>query len=139
MRLGWVGLAMVVACADSAPAPIDELPPGSFHDLQANVLTKSCAVSGCHVAASAASAGGLSLEGEAAWANLVGATPSMLSAKQDGLKRVRPGRPDSSLLYLKLIAPSPQSGKDYGNTMPSGGALLSAGQLEFIFDPGIRG
>jgi hypothetical protein len=133
MRIALVGLAVVAACGDSAETPVvAEVPAGSFASLQASVLTKSCAIGGCHTAASAASAGNLSLEGEAAWANLVNTLPTLLSAKQEGLRRVRPFRPDSSLLYLKLISPPPQSGKDYGNTMPAGAAPLSAGQLEFI-------
>ena len=133
MRLAIGLLVFAAACGDvSSTTSAEEVPAGSFAKLQTAVLAKSCAVGGCHVASGAASAGNLSLEGQAAWDNLVNVVPTMLSAKQDGLRRVRPGRPDSSLLYLKLISPPRQTGKDYGNTMPVGGAPLSAGQLEFV-------
>src|SRR6185436_14694016 len=98
MRSAILGLALVAAC-DNAPSlstpPVAELPAGSFAELQTKVLAKSCAVGGCHVGASAASAGNLSLEGDA-WAALVDVAPASLAAKQDGFRRVRPFRPDSS-------------------------------------------
>src|SRR4051794_21874817 len=76
---------------------------GSFAQLQANVLTPSCAVSGCHVGSSASSSGNLVLTADVAYDNLVNAAADDLAARRDGLKRVVPGKPDSSLLFQKVV------------------------------------
>ena len=125
----WIAcvlLAAVSACGDSTTPKSG----GSFARLQTEVFAKSCAVSGCHAGSSVASSGNLSLASDA-YDNLVNVTPANLNAKQDGLKRVVPGKPESSLLYLKLISPA-TSAHDYGNVMPAGREPLSAGQLEYI-------
>ena len=115
-----------LACGDSTP-PGDG---GTFARLQSEIFATTCTASGCHVGSSVATSGNLSLAGDA-YDNLVNASPTNLNAKQDGLRRVVPGKPDSSLLYLKLLSPS-RSAHDYGNVMPSGGAPLSAGQVEYV-------
>lgn len=120
----------LVACSDDGSTPPVVESGGSFALLQSEVFAKSCAVSGCHVGPTVASSGNLSLSGDA-YDNLVGVLSTQLAARQDGLRRVVPFKPDSSLLYLKLITP-PSTAHDYGNTMPSGSEPLSAGQLEFV-------
>jgi hypothetical protein len=105
---------------------------GSFAQLQASVLTPNCAVSGCHVSSSAALSGKLVLTPEAAYDNLVGAVPANLAAQRDGLKRVVPFQPDSSLLFQKISLALAAHGGDYGNVMPVGTQALPQGQVDFI-------
>lgn len=112
----------------SGPAPIDGAP--SFAQIQTTILTPSCATSGCHAGASPA--GGLALTADVAYGNLVGAKPLNAAANADGLRRVMVGKPDSSLLYHKLVFPAGHHAHDYGNPMPTGTSGLSVGQLEFV-------
>src|SRR5438552_3167870 len=107
-------------------------PAASFAKLQTSVFATSCAVSGCHVSASAAVSGNLVLSPDVAYDNLVGARPSNLSAQRDGLRRIVPYKPDSSLLYQKIVLGA-GAHADYGNTMPVGAAPLSQGQVDFIW------
>src|SRR5262249_46904369 len=105
----------------------------SFARLQSSVLNTSCAVSGCHVSATAPSSGNLVLAPDVAYDNLVSATPTNLAAQRDGLKRVAPGSPDNSLLFQQVVLSlaATHSG-EYGNTMPVGAAPLTQGQIDFI-------
>ena len=120
--------AFLPACGGETTPPGDRT--STFSRLQSDVFAKSCAVGGCHVGSTVAISGNLSLAGDA-YQNLVNVTPTNLNAKQDGLRRVVPGWPDSSLLYHKLLSPS-RSAHDYGNVMPSGAAPLTAGQVEYV-------
>ena len=117
----------LLACADAVPP---REPEGTFKTLRSEVFAKSCALAGCHVGSSVAQSGNLSLAADA-FENLVNVSPTNLNAKQDGLRRVVPGWPDSSLLYLKLLSP-PRAEHAYGNSMPVGTTPLSAGQVEYI-------
>src|SRR5215203_2343235 len=94
-----VALASIACGGDQGVADQPNSASGSFAQMQASVLTPTCAVSGCHVAASAAASGNLVLSAGAAYDNLVGAQPTNLAAQRDGLKRVTPFKPDSSLLF----------------------------------------
>jgi hypothetical protein len=75
---------------------------------------------------------GLILDPSEAYQNLVGALPTNPNARADGLLRVMPFKPDSSLLFHKLQWVVQHHGRDYGNPMPFGGQSLSVGQIEFI-------
>ena len=105
---------------------------GTFARIQSTVFTPSCAVSGCHVASSAAANGNLALTADVAYDNLVGATPSNLNARRDGLKRVVAGKPDSSLLFQKLVLALAAHNGDYGNMMPVGASPVTQGQVDYI-------
>jgi hypothetical protein len=126
--------ATVWACgADSSTgASATPDPSGSFGQLQTSVFAKSCAVSGCHVAASAAASGNLTLSSDVAYENLINAVPANLGARQDGLRRVVPFKPDSSLLYQKIVLAAGTHIADYGNTMPVGAPPLSQGVVDFV-------
>jgi hypothetical protein len=116
-----------------APSPGDATgATSSFARLQSSVLSPSCAVSGCHVSASAAASGNLVLAPDVAYDNLVNAVPTNLSARRDGLKRVVPFKPDSSVLFQKVVLALAAHGGDYGNSMPVGSAPLTQGQIDFI-------
>jgi len=122
-----------VACGgDQNVANQPQAGTGSFAQLQTSVLTQSCAVSGCHVSASAAASGNLVLSPDVAYDNLVGARPSNLAAQRDGLKRVTPFKPDSSLLFQKVVLALAAHGGVYGNVMPVGTQALPQGQVDFI-------
>ena len=134
-RILFVAAAVAAACGGESAGPDAPGPEaaGSFARLQASVLTPSCAVSGCHVAASAAGSGNLVLTSDVAYANLVGATPSNLAAQRDGLKRIDPFNPDKSLLFQKIVlALTAAHSGEYGNVMPVGTGALSQGQVDFI-------
>src|ERR1051325_8259611 len=126
--IGAISALALVAC-DKVSEP--ELAAGSFAQLQASVLTPSCATSGCHVSASASSSGNLVLTADAAYRSLVGTTPATLNAKNDGLRRVVAFKPEESLLYQKIVAAFNAHGGAYGGVMPVGRQPLSVGQIEF--------
>jgi hypothetical protein len=132
---GLVVVLAVVACGgdrDPTSGSTSSNDVATFARLQSSVLTPSCAVSGCHVSASAAASGNLVLSPDVAYDNLVGARATSLSAQRDGMKRVVPFHPDSSLLFQKIVLALVSRTADYGNTMPVGTAPLSQGQVDFI-------
>lgn len=112
----------------AGPVPVDGA--SSFAQIQTTILTPSCATTFCHVGA--APAGGLVLSGDVAYANLVGVKPTNPVASADGLLRVMASKPDSSLLYHKLVFPPGHHAHDYGNPMPTGAIGITVGQLEFV-------
>jgi hypothetical protein len=104
----------------------------SFARIQSSILAAQCV--GCHTAGQAAATqSGLALDAGVAYDNLVGAAPANLLAREDGLLRVKPFRPDSSLLYHKLSWVPGHHARDYGMPMPAGSTTgLSEGQLEYV-------
>jgi hypothetical protein len=130
--------AILTGCGggDSNPAsgsgPTIDPGASTFARLQSSVLTPSCAVSGCHVSASASASGNLVLSPDVAYDNLVGIKPANLAAQRDGFRRVTPFRPDSSLLFQKTVLALSAAHTDYGNIMPVGTQALTQGQVDFI-------
>ena len=132
--------AAVVACGGDAstpgstsgptPAPSASVGTPSFAKIQAQILSPSCATANCHVGATAQA--GLILTPDVAYEQLVGVAPTNPNAMADGLRRVMAGKPDSSLLYHKLVFPPGHHAHDYGNSMPSGTLGLTVGQLEYV-------
>jgi hypothetical protein len=125
-----VSLALVGGCDRKTSEP--DLGEGSFAQLQRSVLTPTCATSGCHVSASASSAGNLVLTPDAAYRSLAGVEPTNLNAKNDGLRRITLSSPDRSLLYQKIVAAINAHDGAYGGLMPVGRQPLSVGQIEFV-------
>jgi hypothetical protein len=136
MRCSRIGVAIAVASVacggDSGTTNQPTNAAGSFAQMQANVLTPTCAVSGCHVASSAAASGNLVLSADVSYDNLVNVASDNLSAKRDGLKRVLPGKPDSSLLFQKISLALAAHDGEYGNIMPVGNQAIPQGQVDFI-------
>ena len=99
--------------------------------IQDNILTPSCATSGCHASASDANyiQHNLLLTSATAYDNLINIISKNAAAKTAGLVRVKPGDYLSSLLYQKIDC---QSTSQYGALMPLGGNNLTLGQIEFI-------
>ncbi|MBA3658883.1 MAG: hypothetical protein H0W67_04735 [Gemmatimonadales bacterium] len=115
------------------PVPVSVTPTTSaatFARVQTDVFTPSCATVGCHVGSAAS--GGLDLSAAVAYEQLIGVVPTNPNAKADGLKRVVAFKPDSSLLYHKLIFPAGHHASDYGNVMPTGTGGLTVGQVEYV-------
>lgn len=132
--VGALATALLLGgCSDDSVQPAVDT-SSSFALLQAKVLNTSCAISGCHVTgAPSALESGLVLQPQVAYANIVGIDPKNADALADGMKRVKPGSPDSSFLYRKLLVDQfHHSTRNYGNAMPLGRAPLSVGQVEFI-------
>ncbi|GAB3888634.1 hypothetical protein GCM10028825_21740 [Spirosoma agri] len=131
-----VGLLVhVVSCTKPATEASDPAITASFDLIQQQILTPSCATSGCHASERDADfvQHGLVLAEGVAYQNLVGVDPKNVQAKADGLKRVKAFASLESLLYHKLtVSASHHTGKQYGNPMPLGGQLLPVGQVEFI-------
>ncbi|MBD2757037.1 monooxygenase [Spirosoma validum] len=128
-------LLNMVSCKQGATDSPDPADIASFDLIQQKILTTSCATSGCHASEKDASfvQHGLVLAEGVAYQNLVGVDPKNSEAKADGLKRVKAFASLESLLYHKLNSTaSHHSGKQYGNPMPLGGALLPDGQIEFV-------
>ncbi len=138
-RAAAVSLLVVVAVScggdQSATPPGGSTPAGSasgtFDQLQRTVLTPTCAQSDCHASALPTS-GNLALTPAVAYDNLVNARPSSLAADRDGLKRVVPFKPDSSLLFQKVVLSLAAHNGEYGNIMPVGSPALTQGQVDFI-------
>ena len=127
---------VAIGCGgDQSAAPSGDSPSpgsaGSFDQLQRSVLTPTCAASECHASALPTS-GNLALTPAVAYDNLVNARPTSLAAARDGLKRVVPFKPDSSLLFQKVVLALAAHNGEYGNIMPVGSPALTQGQVDFI-------
>lgn len=109
--------AAVLVSACEHTLDVQPLTP-DFASIQANILTPGCVNRGCHPGGGAP----MSLAEGVAYGNLVNAPSSI-----GGILRVKPGDPENSLLYLKLIA-DPR----FPERMPSVGAPLSDEQIEAV-------
>jgi hypothetical protein len=117
-------ILFVSGCGNSTEPTVTVEP--TFTSIQQNVFAKSCATSSCHGAFG--QRGGLILEGDDAYANLVGVLPSNEVALARKLPRVAAGKPDSSFLIVKLTGP----GEGEGDRMPQGNNPLNAQAIEAI-------
>ncbi len=101
--------------------------------IQDNILTPSCATSGCHQSTSDATfiQHNLILTSAVAYENIFNVASKNSAAKLDGILRVKPGNYLQSLLYLKTDCLAPSITK-YGSSMPLGSAFLTQGKIEFI-------
>ncbi len=130
--LAVVATCLTTACGDTTPPTDTTVEFSSFDRIQATTLATTCATSGCHTGASVAGAGALALDKANAYDNLVGVASSNLSAKSDGMLRVKAGDPEKSFLHWKLLFHASPAGRDYGGPMPSGGQPITNGEIEFI-------
>jgi hypothetical protein len=133
-RLATLGTGVVLlACAGGTDSTEPtEGASTSFARIQAQVFTTSCGFAACHAPGNT-SGSGLVLSGSGAYAALVNAMPMHSTARSDGLRLVRPGKPDSSLLWHKINGfAAGHHARDYGAPMPYSGPPLPAGQVEFI-------
>ncbi|MBM3456157.1 MAG: hypothetical protein FJX80_13620, partial [Bacteroidetes bacterium] len=92
----------------------------SWAIIQDDILTLSCATSGCHGSTSDATylQHNLLLNSTNAYENLINVPAKNQAAKTAGLVRVKPGDHMNSLLLHKIDCQSPST---YGASMPLGG------------------
>jgi hypothetical protein len=110
--LGLVGL---MGCG---PAPEDGGVQPTLASIQDEVFSPSCSLGSCH--SSESHNADLILEPDTAYAELVGVDPQNAAALEAGMKRVDPGDPDNSLLYLKVMPGIAGHAEDFGDPMPWG-------------------
>ena len=91
--------------------------------IQDNILTPTCATSGCHASTIDPNyvQHNLLLTSATAYDNLINIISKNAAAKTAGLVRVKPGDYISSFLYQKIDC---QTTSKYGALMPLGGGLI---------------
>jgi len=94
----------------------------TFTQLQDNIFSKSCALSGCHTGTFPPQ--GLNLTAGLAYNNLVG----VQSQEKQGVLRVAPGDPANSYIIMKITGAAGIA----GGRMPLGRTPLSSEQIESI-------
>ena len=114
---------VLVGCGGGSDSMVSPQKPVTLLDVQTQVLTPRCALSGCHVAPIPPF--GLDMSSVAnSQANLVG----FPSGEIPSLLRVNPGDSASSYMYMKITgAPGIN-----GDQMPASGGPLSAGDVQLI-------
>jgi len=100
---------------------------GTFDRIQKQIFNNSCALSACHDSQSQQA--GLLLEVGASYTQLVGVTPSNVTAQGLGWDRVTAGDPDTSFLLHKVTG---DLGVGLGSRMPLGSAPLPANLIEIL-------
>jgi hypothetical protein len=110
-----LALGLLSACEGTDLAKPEPAPP-TFTEVHERVLQVSCVFSTCHTSGPSP-AGGLSLERDVAYANLVDAPSSVIAERL----RVVPGDPDASYVMEKLTQMMPAAGE----AMPPDAALES--------------
>jgi len=120
-----LSMTLAPGCSDESTGPGDEVAP-TFASIKANIFEKNCTTSSCH--GELGQRGGLILEGDDVYTNLVGVTPSNLEAASKNLRLVVPGHPDSSFLVIKLTGPRANE----GDRMPQGNSQISAQAIQAI-------
>jgi hypothetical protein len=128
-------LASAACSSDSSNGNLSTTPTGStrtsFSRIQTQILDRECI--SCHVAGNAfATQSGLVLTSDKSYDALLNVVPVQSIARSDGLRRIVPGKPDSSFFWHKLIWEAGHHQHDYASPMPLGTRSLSIGQLEFV-------
>ena len=118
------GLALAAAGCSSGSDGGVVSGPGTvtLNEVQFQVFSPSCAVSGCHLDPGAQM--GLDLSAGSAAGNLIGVD----SVEVGTLLRVDPGNAADSYLYMKLIGDE----RIEGDPMPAEAGPLSAGELNLV-------
>jgi hypothetical protein len=129
----FITVTLIQSCKKS-PGTTDATRQDTWKIIQDDILTPSCAKSGCHSSVTDAtySQHNLILAAGSAYNNLINATPKNAAAVTDGLVRVKPGDYLKSFLYHKTDCQAGHHTSNYGATMPLGGQYLTNGQIEFI-------
>lgn len=120
-----LGLSLVLAGCEHAEALGPEAPAApTLSAVQEQIFSRSCALSGCHVGASAPL--GLDLSAGRA----LGATVGVRSVERPDLFRIEPGAPDASYLVMKVQGDP----GIVGARMPLGREPLTAAQIGLLRD-----
>ena len=112
----------------------EEVPKDTWAIINENMLTPTCATSGCHAANTDATylQHNLVLSASEAYNNLIGIAAKNANATAAGLLRVKAGDNTKSLLLHKVDCTAGYGTANYGAKMPLGGNYLSLGEIEFI-------
>jgi hypothetical protein len=130
LLISMLASGILAACGGgdgSGGTPPPEEPPPSppfganFSEIQAELFTPTCAVSGCHTGAAAPQ--GLRLDEANSYSLLV----DVASAEVPSILRVAPGDPDNSYLIQKL-----EGTASVGEQMPLGGPALPQASVDVI-------
>jgi hypothetical protein len=123
---------VLVACKKDPITPPTPTTTDSFALMQDKILTKSCALSGCHASTADNSyqQHKLVLKGTDVYTALFNGSVKNADAITAGLKQVVPNNIDKSFFYQKLIFAT--SIHQYGNEMPLGADPLTAKQVQFV-------
>ncbi len=123
---------LITACKKSKST--DAAVKDTWTIINEEILTPSCATSGCHASTSDATYAqhNLVLSANVAYDNLINIAAKNANANTDGLVRVKPNDYVKSLLYYKVDCAAGYGTTNYGAKMPLGSGSLSAGKIEFI-------
>jgi len=109
-----------LSCEHAGPLEVSS--DATLSNIQASIFTTSCAFSQCHGGDFPKQ--GLDLTAGKAFGSLVG----VQSQERPALKRVEPGDPDNSYLYLKITGDPSIA----GDRMPFGAPALSSDKIDLI-------
>lgn len=116
-----MGLGILISACERASEPQPVTEP-TFTNIQDNIFSLNCALSGCHAGSSPQQ--GMNLSEGQAYNNIV----NVPSNEMPNLLRINPNNPDQSYLFLKIQGdPS-----IIGERMPLGRPPLSAEQIDLI-------
>jgi hypothetical protein len=119
-----VGILLLLAgCGGGSDSMVSTPQTPTLLDVQAQVFTPRCGVSGCHVGIGAPFHLDLS-SASSTQANAIG----VASSEMPSLKRIEPGDASQSYLYRKITADP----TILGDPMPLSGGPLSASQIALI-------
>jgi hypothetical protein len=138
-RLGWslanttLALAMALIASGCTISDVDGsvTKAPKFSEIRAQILDKNCTFA-CHSGGENA-AGDLDLEIDP-YTALINVAPLAAACSGNALKRIAPGDPDTSLLYVLVTAKMSGADAPCGDPMPSGSdrAPLTAAESEMI-------
>ena len=123
--LAAVVLLACTGCGDDATTSPDDTLQPTLSSIQTKIFTPKCAVSGCHVAGTAAH--GLDLSAGQAFANLVG----VASGELPTVKRVNATKADSSYLVFKIEGDTARMAPGTAR-MPLNGTALSTDEIAAV-------
>ena len=117
------GLVVLAGCSGgSGGGVIPSTGSVTLIDVQAQVFSPRCALSGCHIGPTP------QMDLDLSAGNSAGNTIGVSSEELPVLLRIEPGNAADSYLYMKLI----EDPRILGDPMPASGGPLSAGQLNLI-------
>jgi len=131
-RLSLCLSVIALGCSSSTPATPTSTtpPPATFTQVYTEVITQRCVP--CHTTSNGDGVrfGKLDMTSQsAAYANLVNSKSAGESCGAKGGTRVTPGKPDDSVMYLKVSLDDPTP---CGEKMPLGGPALTQAQADLI-------
>jgi Copper type II ascorbate-dependent monooxygenase, C-terminal domain len=133
ISIAFILCIAVVATSCKKKTTLDT-PKDTWTIINEEILTPTCATSGCHASNTDATylQHNLVLAESVAYQNLINIPSKNANANADGLSRVKPGDFAKSLLYNKVDCAAGYGVTNYGAKMPLGSGYLSLGEIEFI-------